>query len=648
MVLSQYRLPLVLKSSFEDDILVIRSIQGREAVSEPFVYEVELDSDDAALQLQAPVGKPMTVSVGRTGADPRWINGIVTRFGQTPGVVRTAGYRAELRPWLWLLTLRADCRTFQGRTVPQILETLFKGHAYRSDLTASYDAREFCVQYRETDFAFASRLMEEEGIAYYFEHAQGSHTLVLVDDPEKFAPCPKPATATVRPAGSSEELEDAVTACTLEAAVTTDRVLLEDYNFETPATQLLASSAGDKSAFVVFDYPGGYTLQAAGERLARMRWEARAAGAARLLGQGTCRAFVAGYRFTLAGHERADANADYVLRSVALRADQYAYANEFEAFPAGTAYRPPARTPRPTIPGTQTAVVVGKSGEEIWTDSYGRVKVQFHWDRVGKNDENSSCWVRVAQGWAGKGWGAVVLPRIGQEVVVTFLDGDPDRPLVTGCVYNGDHAVPYALPGAQTRSTFHSSSSPGGAAFSEIRFEDKKDEEELYLHAGRDLTVDVVRNRAATVQQGDDTLQVQKGKRTATIAEGDDELTVSKGKRAVTVSEGDETLTVGKGKRTVTVKGAETHDNGATFTHKTGGDYVLNVTGNLTIKASGSITLQAGTSLTVQSGTSFTAKGGTSLEASAGTTFTAKGGVTTEVSSSGITTVKGTLVKVNG
>jgi type VI secretion system secreted protein VgrG len=630
MVLSQYRLPLFLKSSFEDGKLIIRSIHGREAVSEPFVYEVELDSDDAALQLTAPVGKGMSVGVGRTGSDPRWIDGIVTRFAQTPGVVRTAGYRAELRPWLWLLTLRADCRIFQGRTVPQILETLFTGFAFRSELTGSYSVRDYCVQYRETDFAFASRLMEEEGIAYYFEHARGSHTLVLVDDVEQFAPCPGLDTANVRSAGSSEELDDAVTACTLEAAVTTDRVLLNDYNFETPATQLLASSAGGASSFAVFDYPGGYALQSAGERLARLRWEARAADAARLLGQGTCRGFVAGHRFTLAGYDRPDANAAYVLRAVALRADQHAYANEFQAFPAATAFRPAPRTPRPTIPGTQTAVVVGKSGEEIWTDSYGRVKVQFHWDRVGKNDENSSCWVRVAQGWAGKGWGSVVLPRIGQEVVVTFLDGDPDRPLVTGCVHNGDHAVPYALPGAQTRSTFHSSSSPGGAAFNEIRFEDRKDEEELYLHAGRDLTVDVVRNRAATIQQGDD------------------ELTVTKGKRTVTISEGDETLAVAKGTRTVTVKGAETHENGDAFTHKTGGDYVLKVTGNLTIEASGSITLKAGTSLTLQAGTSLTAKGGTSLDASAGTTFTAKGGVTTEVSSSGITTVKGTLVKVNG
>jgi type VI secretion system secreted protein VgrG len=608
---SQYRFPLQSQISFKDDTCNIVSVRGREALSEPFLYEVELESQDRALQLQSTVGTGMSVGVMRTGAEPRWINGVVTRFAQTPGTVRTAGYRAELRPWLWLLTLRADCRIFQGKSVPAILEELFRGQAFRSELTGAYDPRDFCVQYRETDFDFASRLMEEEGISYYFEHQRGSHTMVLVDDAEKFAPCPGLATAQVRPAGTPEELEDAVTACTREHAVTTDRVALDDYNFQTPSTPLLASSAGDQANTVMFEYPGRYTRQAAGERLARLRWEARTVGAERLRGHGTCRGFVAGHRFTLGGHERPDFNTAYVLRTLSLRADQDTYANEFEAFPARTAFRPEPRTPRPTIAGTQTAVVVGKTGEEIWTDSYGRVKVQFHWDRAGRSDENSSCWVRVAQGWAGKGWGSVVLPRIGQEVVVTFLDGDPDRPLVTGCVYNAVQTPAYALPGAQTRSTFRSSSSPGGEACSEIRFEDKKGAEELYLHAGRNMTVDVVQDRNATIQQGN------------------------------------ETLTVSKGTRTVTVQGEETHHNGASFTHETGGDYVLNVSGNLVIKASGSITLEAGTSLSAQAGTSFTAKGGTSLQASAGTTLAAKGGISAELSSDGITTVKGTLVKVN-
>lgn len=613
MPLSQHRLPLTVTSPFASGSLRVRAVHGREAVSEPFRYEVEMESDDGALDLAGAVGKELAVAVERTGAGPRWVHGVVTRFAQEPAPVRAARYRAELRPRLWLLTLRAGCRIFQGRTVPQILDELFAGHAVRSELKAAYEALDFCVQYRESDFAFASRLMEDAGIAYYFEHAAGGHTLVLADDAQAFEPCPELPTARLRLAGTGAELDDAVTACTLEHAATSDRVQLDDYNFQTPSAALLASSAGDRDTHVVFDYPGGFGAQAAGEQVARRRWEERTADAARLAGTSTCRGFVAGHRFTLAGHGRDDANAAWVLRAVSLRADQDGYANEFEAFPAGTAFRPPRQTPRPVIAGTQTAVVVGKAGEEIWTDPHGRVKVHFHWDHADRPGEERSCWVRVAQAWAGAGWGAMVLPRMGQEVVVSFLEGDPDRPLVTGCVYNAAQTPPYALPGAQTRSTFRSSSSPGGAAYSEIRFEDAKDAEELYLHAGRDLTVDVTHDRAATVHEGSDTLEVKKGT------------------RSVTVAEGDETLTVDKGARTVTVKGDETHVNGAAFTHRTDGAYTLKVTGNLVIEATGSITLTAGTA----------------LKAGAGTTFTATGGVSAEVSSDGVSTVKGTLVQVN-
>jgi type VI secretion system secreted protein VgrG len=603
MPLSQHRLPLVVRSPFASGSLRVLAVHGREAVSEPFRYEVELESNESAIDLAGAVGNGLAVAVRRTGAAPRWIHGVVTRFAQVPAPVHAARYRAELRPWLWMLALRADCRIFQGKTVPQILDALFAGYAVRNALTATYGALEFCVQYRETDFAFASRLMEDAGIAYYFEHTAGGHTLVLVDDAQGFEPCPELPEARLRPAGTGAELDDAVTECTLEHAATTDRVQLDDYNFLTPAAALLASSAGERDSYVVFDYPGGFGAQSAGEGVALRRWESHAAGAARLAGTSTCRGFVAGHRFTLAGHDRADANAAYVLRTVSLRADQDGYANEFEAFPAATAFRPPRHTPRPVIAGTQTAVVVGKAGEEIWTDLHGRVKVHFHWDHADRPGEERSCWVRVAQAWAGTGWGAMVLPRIGQEVVVSFLEGDPDRPLVTGCVYNAAQTPPYPLPGAQTRSTFRSSSSPGGAAYNEIRFEDAKDAEELYLHAGRDLTVDVVHDRASTVREGNDTLEVKKGT------------------------------------RSVTVQGDETHVNGATFTHRTGGGYTLKVTGDLIIEATGSISLTAGTSLTV--------KGGTALQATAGTTFVARGAVSAEVSSDGVSTVKGTLVKVN-
>jgi type VI secretion system secreted protein VgrG len=625
MPLTQNRHPLTLAGPL-GTALVVRSVRGREALSEPFVYEVEMECDDQAADFATVVGKGMAVGIARTGAGPRWIHGVVARFSHAAGGRRTAGYRAELRPWLWLLTLRADCRIFQRKSVPEILETLFQGHAVRNALTGSYDKREFCVQYRETDFDFASRLMEEEGISYFWEHTKDAHTLVLADDADGYPPCAELKAAVYREEFSERDVEDAVDACALERGMGTGMVVLSDYSFETPTTSLKADSGEGK--FPVYDYPGGYTVRDAGERRARLRAEAFDAGTLLLTGTSTCRAFVPGHRFTLQGHPRSDANAEYVLRALTVHADQDGYANGFEAIPAATPIRPARRTPRPAIAGTQTAVVVGKSGEEIWTDKYGRVKVQFHWDREGKNDENSSCWVRVSQGWAGTGWGSWILPRVGQEVVVTFLDGDPDRPLVTGCVFNAARTLPYALPANQTRSTFRSSSSPGGAAFNEIRLEDKKDVEEMYLHAGRDLTVEVVRNR------------------TVTITGGDDALAVKKGKRGVQV-EGDESLEV-KGKRAVTVTGDETHTGKAKFTQTTGGDYVLEVSGNLTLKASGSITIQSGTGLTLQAGTALTARGGTSAAVEAGTTLTARGNASTELSSTGITTVKGSLVKLNG
>jgi type VI secretion system secreted protein VgrG len=283
-------------------------------------------------------------------------------------------------------------------------------------------------------------------------------------------------------------------------------------------------------------------------------------------------------------------------------------------------FRPPLRTAKPRIAGSQTALVVGAAGEELWTDAHGRIKVQFHWDQRGAKDENSSCWVRVAQAWSGPGWGGFVLPRVGQEVVVSFLEGDPDRPLVTGCVYNGTNAPPYALPDARTRTTLKSSSSPGGDGFNELRFEDKAGEEEVYLHAQKDLTVEVGNARTVTVSEADDT------------------LTVNKGNRSVTVETGNETLTVA-GTREIKVTGAETHTSEADFNHTVGGSLTVEVTGNVTIKASGSLSLEAGTSVSIKAGTALTLEGGT--------TMTLKGAASGTVDGGGMLTVKGGLVKIN-
>jgi type VI secretion system secreted protein VgrG len=323
-------------------------------------------------------------------------------------------------------------------------------------------------------------------------------------------------------------------------------------------------------------------------------------------------------------------NGAYLLLAVTHSADNDEYQNSFEAMPREIPFRPARVTPRPIIAGAQTAVVVGKSGEEIWTDELGRIKVQFHWDRYGKRDENSSCWIRVAQSWAGKGWGSWFLPRIGQEVVVSFLGGDPDRPLCTGSVYNAEQTVPYALPGEQTKSTLLSRSSKDGSAGNELRFEDRKGSEELYMHAQKDMVVEVENDATIGIKHdqsitidrdqtlsvgGDQTISVAKS-RVVTVEKGDELLTVSKGNRAIDVSKGSESHAV-KGTRELSVEGDETHANKGNFTQEVKGNYVLRVKGNLvieaktvTLKSEQAMNLKAGKALKGESGADLTLKAG--------------------------------------
>jgi type VI secretion system secreted protein VgrG len=337
-------------------------------------------------------------------------------------------------------------------------------------------------------------------------------------------------------------------------------------------------------------------------------------------------------------------NSDYILQSLSFRADQTTfYSNSFQAFPSTATFRPLRVTPKPRIVGLQTALVVGKSGEEIWTDKYGRIVVQFYWDQIGAKDEKSSCWIRVAQGWAGKQWGAMFLPRIGQEVVVSFLDGNPDRPLVTGCVYNAEQVVPYTLPDDQTKSTIKSNSSKGGSGFNEIRYEDKAGSEEIFVQAQKDMNIKVLNNRVATITQ-------------------DESLIVDKGNRSVKVNTGNETYEV-KGTRDVTVTGAETHTNKADYTWKISGNLSIKVDGDISIESSKSVTIKSGTGFTNQAGTTLTNKSGTDLTNQAGTSLTNKAGTTMEnnaaisltnkgsasqtVDGGGMLTLKGGIVKIN-
>jgi type VI secretion system secreted protein VgrG len=643
----QDNLKLQVSTPLGPNKLLLRALRGEEYISGLFQFNLEMVSEDSALDFQAIIGKSVTVTLNLADDTKHYFNGIVGRFIQEETNARLTRYHAEIHPWLWLLTKTADCRIFQNQSVPEIMKTIFSDLGFsdfRDALTRTYDKREYCVQYNETAFNFVSRLMEDEGIFYFFEHKDGVHTLVLGDDADVHQTCPGLEQNAVRFKQSLvDHTQDlAITRCLLEEQVVSDKCALEDFNFETPNTDLIVEEGEGKLR--VYEYPGGFLSKSTGEGRTKIRLDAVEQPKKLIKGEGFVRAFTAGHKFTLKDHYRADVNQDYVLRSVVHAVTQETYTNSFEAFPASVVFRPSRATPGPIISGTQTAKVVGKSGEEIWTDKYGRIKVQFHWDQKGKNDETSSCWVRVDYGWAGKNWGGIFLPRIGQEVVVSYLEGNPDCPLVTGAVYNAEQTVPYTLPDEQTKSTVKTNTSKGGNGFNEIRFEDKKDSEELYFHAQKDQNIVVEHDRTKKVLNNE-TNTIKKD-RSTTIEEGNDTYVVAKGNRTFQVNTGNETYEV-KGTREVTVTGDETHTDKANFTQKVTGNYELKVTGNLTIDVTGSVTIKSGQSMTHEAQMSMTNKAGMSLTNEAQIGITNKGQATNTVESGGITTIKGALVKIN-
>ncbi|MGC9969391.1 MAG: type VI secretion system tip protein VgrG [Bryobacteraceae bacterium] len=513
---------LNLQTKLGDDKFLLREFSGNEGISQLFHFHLDLLSEDPAIDFDQMVGQNVSFSVrlADTGK-ARYFNGYVSRFQQLPGEERLTRYEAEIVPWLWFLTRAADCRIFQNQTVPDIIEKIFKDLGftdYQLQLRGSYDPWEYCVQYRETSFNFVSRLMEEEGIFYFFKHENGKHSMIIADSPSALQPCPdQPRAMLERTTGQGAlREEDVVYSWRYENALRSGKFSYMDYNFETPGTKLQSETQsqinqGGNQRFEIYDYPGEYETRPQGENLVKLRIEHEEAEHAVVSGHSDVRAFVSGYKFDLYGHDRRDQNDTYVLTSLTHHAEEggfysgagsvsdSTYSNTFTCIKASTPFRPPCVAPKPLIHSIQTAVVVGPSGEEIYCDKYGRVKVQFHWDRVGTNNEKSSCWIRVAWPWAGNKWGFISLPRIGQEVVVSFLEGDPDRPLITGGVYNEAQWVPYPLPDKQVMSTFRSSSSKGGGNSNEMRYDDTKSKEQIYVHAAYDYDMLVDHDRKETI-----------------------------------------------------------------------------------------------------------------------------------------------------
>jgi type VI secretion system secreted protein VgrG len=493
------------------DVLLFRAMDGLEELGRPAEFELAALSTLADIKPGDLLGKNVTVSLLLLGGEHRYFNGYVTRFAEGGTVGRYYEYRMTVRSWLWFLTRTADCRIFQEKTVPDIIKEVFADHpvaVFEDDLTGTYAKREYCVQYRETDFNFVSRLMEEEGIYHYLEHANGRHVMKLVDSYSGHKPLENAATIPYYPPHQQTHADaQYIRGLTSTQSIQPGAVALDDYDFTKPKADLTVKAklieAHERADYEVFDYPGEYAQTDDGDHYVRARVDELHAEFDRLRADCNVREIAVGGLFSLTNAPRPDQEREYLIvrAEYTLRDDSYetsadegaVYDCSFVALQSGQQFRPARITPEPKVQGPQNALVVGPAGEEIWCDKYGRVKVQFYWDRYGKKDENSSCWIRVSHPWAGGTWGMVALPRIGQEVLVDFMEGDPDRPIITGRVYNADQMPPYALPANKTQTGTKTRSSKGGgpANFNEIRFEDLKGSEQLYIHAEKNQDIEV-------------------------------------------------------------------------------------------------------------------------------------------------------------
>ncbi|MGA7523374.1 MAG: type VI secretion system tip protein TssI/VgrG [Acidobacteriaceae bacterium] len=634
-----------LTTPLGEDKLLLAALSGREAISELFSFHLDLLADGTPVDFSKIIGQSVTIAVGRFDGEPRYINGIVSQFAVTGHDNRFIRYQMTVVPWTWKLTRFTDCRIFHNRKVGDILADVFSSRGlgdYTLSLTGSYTPLEYCVQYRETDFQFISRLMEQHGLFYFFQHQENKHIMVIADSPSAHEPCPGQEKAGWNLVAGGVDQADVVTSWRFEQQWRSGKCSLTDYNFTTPSTSLLASeptivSVGGNADFELFDYPGGQTTRSEGGSLAKLRMEEEEA--IHLVGSGSsvCRAFTAGYRFGLTDHEQNSMNDSYVLTAIQHTAsvagtytedEEDHYSNEFTCIPASVPFRPERRTPRPVVRGPQTAVVVGSrtdqgsgdkggggDGEEIWVDDYGRVKVLFPWDRANA----CSCWVRVSQDWAGKGWGAINIPRVGQEVVVSFLEGDPDRPLVTGRVYNAEQVTPYALPHSGTITTFKTRSSTGGGDdnYNELRFEDKTGDEQIFLRGEKDCDTRMKHDSREWI--------------------GNDRSLIVKTDQKESVG-GDKHLQV----------------DGSQF-EKISGDLHLAVDGNLNQKTGQTISIQAGQNLYGKSGLNYAHEAGETIHLKAGATMILEAGAQLslkvgsnfiDIGPEGIA-IQGTLVMIN-
>jgi type VI secretion system secreted protein VgrG len=640
--------------------LRLRSMTAHEEISTLFEYQIVALSDDANLSADDLLGTPASIAllVDKNDAK-RWFHGLVTAFGFDGVDGRQFSYRLTVRPALWLLTRSADMRIFQSMSVVEIVKSVLADYeidvAY--SLNASYTVRDYCVQYRETDFNFVSRLLEEEGIFYFFRQTKSKHELVLADGSsvhEAFAGFER---IPFFGAEHADADDPAINQWQMRHEIQPGQVTLSDFNFETPSTKLLSASPASsrkhgEAEHEVYDYPGLYAAKAGGDARAKIRLEELEGRFGRFIGQGNSPGMVVGSSFTLAAHPRTDQNVEYIVLSTQIEMGQSAdeslgdqsagFSCRFTAQAYSEPLRPPRVTTKPSVAGPQTAIVVGDAeAGDILTDEHGRVKVQFHWARLSKKADgvdqkkpDSSCWVRVASPSAGNGFGMIALPRLGQEVVVDFLEGDPDQPLITGRVYNAEQKPPYALPANATVSTLKSRSKLGGAAdFNELRFEDKAGAEYLLLHAQKD--------RFEFVEE---TLKSEIGK---------DEHRTVKANRKEKV-DGEYHLTVAKDvKQKFNAK--LSLDAGKDILIKTGGIYSLKAAKDITAQSGAAISFKSTGDLHMKIGANIGAEGGQNVHIKAGMNVVIEAGMQISIKAGGSSivlgpdgvSITGAMVKIN-
>ncbi len=706
---TQTNRPIGVTTDLGADKLLLEQFSCSEGLSRPFRLSLSmLAAPDYTVPFDQLMGQSAAVRLDVPGGgESRFFHGLVFRLTEGPKVHSPdtgkffRRYWAEVMPAFVSLRFKVQSRTFQHLSVPDILKKVLTGFDVSYELKGTFQPRDYCVQYRESDFDFASRLMEEEGIFYFFKHTQSSHTMVLANDPSSHADLPSGAAvkySEFKGLRDAKLHEDRVSYWRKSQEMRSGKYTAWDYTFEEPAKNLEASDTiqataaagtvthklkvGGNDQWEVYEFPGGYAerfdgvdksggpqpselgkIEQDNTRTVGIRMKQIAVQALLIDGKSNVRGFLPGYKFELTEHF--NGNGKYVLTEVEHTASMEGtytkneavtlqYVNSFRCIPSAVTFRPQRVTAKPTIHGTQTAMVVGNDAStEIATDKYGRIKVQFHWDREGKNNLDSSCWVRVSQPWAGKRWGAFFLPRVGDEVVVAFEEGDPDQPIVVGSVYNSDHMAPYDQPDNKTRSYIKTRSSEKGTAdnFNELRFEDKKDSEEIYFHAEKDFNRVVENNDTLKVgfdkkDKGDQTIEIYND-RTVSLDQGNESFTVKTGTRTVTVQK-DDTHTVKDGSRTVTVQNDDKHEvkTGNLSVKVNAGNASYTITqGKCTIEAMQSIELKVGSTSIKLTPTGITMQS-TMIKIQGDGMVQNKAGVF-KVAADVMVDMQGTLVKIN-